>query len=319
MINFNKRTWEDGEVLYAADLNRIESGVDDLFNKTARPSWTYDIYNTCEGKIMCEYPLEFALEDGTLNDDTSNIAGDKVDSTTRKRFTEMLYIGDYESVSVNMPNTLSSWVNLYDENGNYLRSASTSSYSVSFSIVVDSDVKYMWAIFRTDEGTSMPTDEDTNNIYITGLRNEEFSGADKPLIDSITVSANNAYNMDIKMEGGYIDPVSGVESDSIVDFKRYIRSGLLVALNGADKFSLNTYLPTNDCTIIFYDNNMDVLKSITMDKSYGVIDLDGSEQYFRVVYKIGAYYLETINITIYNAKSTPKEIKKKRWRTRKTN
>ena len=52
-----------------------------------------------------------------------------------------------------------------------------------------------------------------------------------------------------------------------------------------------------------------------MDKSYGVIDLDGSEQYFRVVYKIGAYYLETINITIYNAKSTPKEIKKKRWRT----
>ena len=33
MINFNKRIWEDGEVLYADDLNRIESGVDDLFNK----------------------------------------------------------------------------------------------------------------------------------------------------------------------------------------------------------------------------------------------------------------------------------------------
>lgn len=322
---FNKKVWSDGEVLDAAQMNRIETGIDDLQNGNsgaAAPTWEYNVYKEAfDGKITEEVNIPFEWELGTLKDDTSGVAGDKVSSKNRIRMTNMASIDGAISVSCTLPAALSAWVNLYDADGNYSRSPSSSTYTSSFTFKPTESDKFVWIIFRYDDASAAeaPTDAEMAEVFLDILRESEISdevGAQPELLETISVVAKNAYNLDIQIEGGKIDRETGRDSDSISDYSTWVRSGLLISLEGATKVSFNSYLPVcKSGYVIFYDYSMNVLRSIDLTAPYGVVDLVGDEKYFRVVFNSPAYRKETINITVYNSKTAPKECKKKLWRT----
>ena len=328
---FIKKVWSDGEILNAENMNRIEEGIADLTNGesgSASPTWEYNIYKDNLGlKLMEEVAIEYTLEPGSLNDDTSGIAGDKNNSVTNKRLrmTNMVDISSFKEVCVSVPEDMAFWVNLYDKKGQFLRPAQNSTAYGTMNIKITEDIGYIWVIFRLkyDDPPALPTEQMLNQCEVYGLREMSNDNFEPELLTTLSVVAKNAYNLNIQMEGGRIDKTTGVDSDTINEYSTYIRSGLLISIDGATKLSLNTYLPKcKEGYVICYDSNMNVLRSIDLlpqdsdgNVSYGLVALEGDEKYFRVVFNVGAYELKTINVTVFNAKCSPKETKKKLWNT----
>lgn len=328
---FIKKVWSNGQILDAENMNRIEAGIDDLSNGnngSASPTWEYNIYKDNLGAALTEeFDIAFETELGTLNDDTSGVTGDKVTSDKRLRMTDKVAVAEYDTVYVDIPSGMSMWINIYDTTGKFLRAASSSTIHSSMSIAVTSDIGYIWVIFRKtiDTDGGVPSAEEMAKVRVYGSRAVAPEDTVEPeLLTTISVVAKNAHNLDIQMEGGSIDRESGIDSDTIVAYGSSVRSGLLVSIDGATKISFNTYLPRcNAGYVIFYDSDMNVMRSQTLtpfnpedtNVSYGVIDLNGDEKYFRVVFSIGIPALKTINVTVFNAKRVPKETKKKIWHT----
>lgn len=328
---FTKKVWSNGEVVDAIQMNRIETGIDDLSNGNngnASPTWEYNIYKDNLGlKLMEEINIEYDLEPGSLNDDTSNIPGDKNDTVANKRLrmTNMVSVSQFKEVVVSVPDDMAFWVNIYDRKGAFLKSATNSTAYGTLSILVTEDVGYIWVIFRLkyDDPPALPNESMLKQCRVYGLKEAENDDITPELLTTLSVVAKNAYNINIQVEGGKIDKETGIDSDTISEFSTFIRSGLLTSIDGATKLSFNTYLPRcKEGYIIFYNSNMNVLRSVELQPqdsdnnvSYGLVDLLGDEKYFRVVFKAGAYTLKTINVTVFNAKCAPKECKKKLWRT----
>ncbi len=318
---FNKKTWVNGQILDADNMNRLETEIDNLSkgnSGSVSPVWEYNIYDDNLGfPVFEEIDIPFTTEFGTLNDDISKIAGDKITSNTRRRMTDMVSVKDAVNVYLSLPDNVGCWINYYDASKQYLKSCTTTLYGDQ-ELDLSDGVCYTWIIFRLAEPVAdTPTLDQLNGVRLYATKQVASEELTEPnLLETISVVAKNAYNMDIQVEGGTIDPITGVDSDSIGDYKTKIRSGLLVSIDGATKISFNTYLPkcTSGC-IIFYDYNMNVMRAYELNNSYGVMDLQGDEKYFRVVFNVGIPALKTINITVYNAKRPPIEVKKKLWKT----